>query len=100
MKPDSFNEVIGGKRYRTAASTLIASDAYFDGSNWERHGRNTFLYRTKNGGYFKVNQTRWQGERDSLTPLNPDEAETLFEELPEKEMDFEDAFPGVTVVDA
>jgi len=50
MKPDSFNEVIGGKRYRTAASTLIASDAYFDGSNWERHGRNTFLYRTKNGG--------------------------------------------------
>ena len=39
--------VIGGKRYNTQTATVIASDEYWDGSNYERRGTNTHLYRTK-----------------------------------------------------
>ena len=100
MKSRSFNEVIDGKRYRTDTATLIASDAYWDGSNWERRGRNTYLYKTPKESYFVVRQTCWQGERDSLEPVTQDEATGLWEQLPEREMDFADAFPGVEIEDA
>ena len=100
MKPIKMNQVIGGKRYRTETSTFIASDAYWDGHNYERRGRNTFLFRTPNGSYFAQHQTQWQGEVDSLEPLSKEEAITLFESLQEKEVDFAEAFPGVKVEDA
>ena len=100
MQPIKMNVVIGGKRYRTETATLIASDAYWDGHNWERHGRNTFLFRTPGGNYFAQYQTCWQGERDHLEPLTKEEAIGLYEDLPEQEEDFEEAFPGVKVVDA
>jgi hypothetical protein len=100
MQPRSFNEVIDGKRYRTETATLIASDAYWDGSNWERSGRNTYLYRTPKGSFFVVRQTCWQGERDTLKPVTQDEATGWWEILPEHEMDFVDAFPGVEIEDA
>jgi len=51
MESGDWNEVIGGKRYNTATAKLIASDAYWDGHNWERRGRNTFMLRTKKGNY-------------------------------------------------
>lgn len=100
MRPRMMNVVIGGKRYRTETATLLAHDAYWDGHNWERHGRNTFLFRTPKGSYFAQRQTCWQGEIDRLEPLTQEEAIRLFEELPEKEVDFEEAFPGVAVEDA
>lgn len=100
MQPRNMNEVIGRKRYVTEKATLIASDAYWDGSNFERHGRNTFLFKTERGNYFAQYQTCWQGERDRLKPLELDEAIKLFEELPEKEIDFEKAFPGVEIEEA
>lgn len=52
MKPLPMEAIIGGKRYRTETATLIASDAYWDGHNWERAGTNTFLFRTARGNYF------------------------------------------------
>jgi hypothetical protein len=100
MEAGAWNEVIGGKRYNTATADLIASDAYWDGHNWERRGRNTFLFMTKKGNYFRVTRTQWQGEKDSLVPLSQDEAIQLWEQLPEHEIPFEEAFPGVTVEDA
>lgn len=95
-----MEEVIGQKRYRTEAATLLASDAYWDGHNYERSGRNTFLFRTPRGNYFSQHQTCWQGERDRIEPLDKSAAIRMFESLPEKEMDFADAFPGTEVVDA
>jgi hypothetical protein len=65
MKPRDMRAVIGRKVYDTATATLIADNAYWDGHNFERHGRNTFLYRAKNGGYFAVYLTCWQGEQES-----------------------------------
>lgn len=100
MHPMEMNQVIAGKRYRTETATLLASDAYWDGHNFERRGRNTFLFRTPRGNYFAQHQTQWQGELDRLEVLTREEAFNLFESLHEKEMDFAVAFPDVKVEDA
>ncbi len=100
MEAGEWNEVIGRKRYSTATATLIADDAYWDGHNWERRGRNRFLFRTPNGNHFIVYRTQWQGEISRMEALTQDDALTLWEELSEKHVEFETAFPGVEVVDA
>lgn len=99
--PESFTAIIDRKRYSVATATLIAHDAYWDGHNFERSGRNTFLYRTPNGAYFEVTLTQWQGERDALTPLTQDDAIADYEHnLTEHEVSYSEAFPGVEVIDA
>lgn len=102
MKPkESFTRIIGRKRYSTNTAVLLAGDDFWDGHNWERQGRNTWLYRTPNGSYFQVTATCWQGEQDSLTPLTQEEAISLYEtELTEHRINYALAFPGVEVVDA
>ena len=101
MEPKEFTKIINQKRYSTLTAKLIASDAYWDGHNWERQGRNTYLYRTKKGSYFLVRQTRWQGERDVLEPISQDEACSLYEgNLITHEVSYEAAFPGLIVEDA
>ena len=100
MRVQKMNQVIGGKRYNTETAEVIASDAYWDGHNFERQGRNTYLFKTPKGNYFAQHLACWQGERDTLQPLTLDAAIELFETLPEKEMDLEKAFPGVKVEDA
>ena len=99
--PTEFVRVVDRTRYDVSKSQLIASDCYWDGSNFERHGRNTFLYRTPGGRYFTVSLTQWQGERDTLTPVDLEEAIRLYEQdLPEHEEDYAKAFPGVEVEEA
>ena len=79
MKPPAnFVRIVDRKRYDVQTATLIAHDAYWDGHNFERHGRNTFLYRTPKGAFFVVTLTRWQGERDTLEPVSEDEAIHLY----------------------
>ena len=98
--PTDFVRVVGGVRYDASKATLIAHDVYWDGNNMERHGRNTWLYRTPKGRYFSVTRTQWQGERDSLTPVTEEEARAMYERLPEHAEEYEEAFPGATVEDA
>jgi hypothetical protein len=99
--PKDFTQIINRTRYSVKTATLIASDAYWDGHNFERSGRNEFLYRTPNGAYFTVNLTCWQGECDTLIPISQNEAIQLFEtSLTEHEVEYQDAFPGVEVKDA
>ena len=101
MHPSKMTRIIDRKKYSTETATLIASDEYWDGSNFERSGRNCFLYRTPNDAYFTVNLTQWQGERDTLTPITQDEAIDLFENsLTEHEVKYSEAFPDVTVAEA
>ena len=100
MKPRTKIQIIGRKRYSTETAVLLAGDDWHDGHNFERSGRNTFLYRTPRGGYFATYLTCWQGEQDSLAPLTIDEAVELFETLTERRATFEEAFPGVTVEEA
>jgi hypothetical protein len=99
--PTRFTKIIDRKRYSTQTATLIADDAYWDGHNHERRGRNTFLYRTPGGRYFTVNLTQWQGEQDTLTPVDLDEAIRLYEgPLSEHAVSYRAAFPNVIVEDA
>lgn len=99
--PSKMTRIIDRKRYSTQTATLLASDAYWDGHNFERHGRNTFLYRTPRGRFFTVTLTQWQGEQDTLSPVSLDDAVELFETtLTEHELNHAEAFPSVTVEDA
>jgi hypothetical protein len=99
--PQNFTRIIDRKKYSTETATLIADDVYWDGHNMERHGRNTFLYRTPNGAFFTVTLTEWQGEKDSLTPVTQGEAIELYEgSLSEHHVEYSEAFPDVKVEDA
>jgi hypothetical protein len=107
--------VVEGKRYRTAAATLLASGPAWDerlgddprrllevrvggldlsaivgGRGWERLGWQAFLFRTQKGNYFVQFQSTWPGERDRLLPLGLDEAMRLYGELPDKKTSFEE----------
>jgi len=93
--------VVGGKRYNTETATLLAGDDYWDGHNWERSGRNSFLFRTPKGAYFVQRRSQWQGESDGATEvLTHDEAMAIYDSMRERRVEFEEAFPGVTVEDA
>jgi len=99
--PESFSKIVNRKRYSVKTATLVAGDDYWDGHNFERQGRNTFLYRTPNGAYFTVTLTQWQGEQDSLEPVSLEEAISLYEgPLSEHELSYQGAFPDVEVLDA
>jgi len=87
-----MKQIINRKVYDTKTATLIASDRYWDGSNFERSGRNTYLYKTAKGNFFSYHTTQWQGERDSIEALTVDEAKDLYEKLPEHDLNFEAAF--------
>ena len=101
QEPTKFSRIVDRKRYDVETATLITADDYWDGHNYERHGRQTFLYRTPKGAFFTVTRTQWQGEQDTLTPIAEGEAIELYEgQLTEHRVDYADAFPGVTVEDA
>lgn len=97
MKPDqSMSRVVNGQRYTVRTAKLLASDCYWDGRNFERHGRNVYLYRTRGGAYFTVTLSQWQGERDLLEPVSREAAIELYEqELTEHEVEYEQAFDAV-----
>ena len=102
MKPPTkFNKIVDRKKYSVQTATLIAGDDYWDGHNWERSGRNEFLYRTPKGAFFTVNLTQWQGEQDTLNPITLDEAIELYEgQLSEHYVSYAEAFPNVKVDEA
>ena len=102
MKPPTdFVRIVDRTRYDVSKSTLLAGDDYWDGHNFERRGTNRFLYRTPNGRYFTVRLTQWQGEQDTLEPVDIDTAIEEYEEhLPEHYVDYAAAFPDVEVLEA
>ena len=103
MNPAHLTQVINGRRYDTEKATLLCSDAWWDGSNHERSGRNRFLYKTGKGNFFMELLTQWQEEHEHLEELNQAEAVKFFEECAEHgttEMAWELAFPDLTVEDA
>lgn len=87
-----MNVIVEGKRYRTETATLIAGNDYWDGHNFERNNRNTFLLRTPKGNFFIQHQTRWQGEQDYIRPVTVEEAKELYESLTEQRLSYAEAF--------
>ena len=100
MKPKTIIEIVKRKRYNTDTALLLAGDDFWDGHNWERQGRNTFLYRTKKGLYFTAHLSSAPGETDSIKPQTLDEAVSWYEKLPRRRVEFSDAFPGVEIEEA
>lgn len=99
--PEKFVRIVNRVRYDVSKSTLLAGDDYWDGHNWERRGRNRFLYKTPTGRYCVVTRTMWQGEEDTLEPVTLDEAISLFEgPLTNHRVTYAAAFPDVEVQDA
>ncbi|MCK5572822.1 MAG: hypothetical protein KAJ12_08670, partial [Bacteroidetes bacterium] len=94
-----MKSVINGKRYNTETATLIASSRGDDGGAYSS-GRSAELYRTAKGAYFLAVETQWVGEDDGISALDTEEAVERFDNLRDKAMDFEEAFPGVEVEDA
>lgn len=93
--------VVEGIRYDTEKAYLLASDEVWDGTGHDRTGRNTFLFRSiQTGRFFQVLVTIWEWERDALIPITRDQALRLYEALPKKEVDFEESFPEVQIVEA
>lgn len=86
--------IVSGKRYNTETATVLASNAYWDGHNFERGGTNCHLYRTTKGAYFAGYSTQWQGNRPRIEVLTLAEAQRLYEQLPEHDIEYEEAFPG------
>jgi hypothetical protein len=87
-----MKQIIDGKLYDTDKADLVASDRFWDGSNWERNGRNTYLYKTAKGNFFAYHTTQWQGERNTIEALTVEQAKELYERLPEAEMEYAEAF--------
>lgn len=85
-------KTIDGIKFDSEKATCIASNEYWDGHNWERRGRNLHVYKTKNGRYFSVGRTQWQGEHDTLESLTKEQAKALYESLPEQHVSWEEAF--------
>lgn len=87
-----MQKIIGGKLYDTDTAHEVASNRYWDGKNWDRSGRNTYLYKTKKGNFFVHNTTLWQGELDDIKELSLIEAKNYYEELSVYAMTWEEAF--------
>ena len=101
MKPTPMRETHGLLAYDTEKAELLAGDDWWDGHNYERRGRNRFLYRTPNGRYFLQLRTCHQGERDRLEPLTEAEALAAYTEiLTERRVGFTEAFPNTEVQEA
>ena len=86
--------------YDTEKSEIIASDAYWDGKNWERKGTNTFLFKTAKGRFFKQFLSANPQEPSYLKPLSESEALTLYSNLKVKTVKFNEAFPNIELQDA
>ena len=96
MQPLRMTAFIGGKRYSTDKSTLLAHDAYWDGKSEDRDGKNEFLFRTEKGDYFvqhRVNTAScFDAAHDWVEPVTETDAVMLYWELPERPVEFERAF--------
>ena len=87
-----MKQIINGLKYDTEVADLVASNRYWDGQNWSRDGRNTYLYKTMNGRYFLLHTSQWQGERNHIEPVGLNKAKHYYEEMPEHTMSYAEAF--------
>lgn len=84
QKDNLMKKVINGKLYNTDTATIL--------SRQKSTGRESYLYRTPRGAFFRHTETIWEGERDSIIPLTAEEAKELFELFDDPRMSWEEAF--------
>ncbi len=95
MRPMRMTAIIGGKRYNTDKSVLIADSVSPERG---RPDQVDFLFRSDAGDYFVQHRVYaedcYSGARDWVQPLAAMDAVMLYWELPEKLLEFEAAFPS------
>ncbi len=86
-----------GNVYDTEKAVLIASEVP---CGFERGSR--FLYRTDKGEFFHhiVGPLSLCGSSERIEPLTEEQALQEYNQLPDRELGFEDAFPNMTFEDA
>jgi len=100
MELKHVRQIINKQSYDTRTATLLTSDVYWDGHNFERSNRNRWLLRSPGGAYLLRTQTQWQGERDTLEIIDAEQAIQLYERpLSEHEVSYQEAFPDVQVTE-
>ena len=86
LKPGWMSRV-----FHLETATLLACDAHWNGTNWERAEKFSFLYRSKRGKFFVLHDVQsWSIATDG-------EARRLFRELPEKLVSAERAFEPIII---
>ncbi len=100
MGPLRMTALIGGKRYSTDTSTLLAQGDYTGGPEWVPQEKRTFLFRTKDGRFFAQHRAHpstqnVHNERYWVEPLAEIEAIPMYWELDEKSADFDTAFASI-----
>ncbi|MGZ4903800.1 MAG: hypothetical protein ACXV6K_03660 [Halobacteriota archaeon] len=93
----TFNGIV----YDTERALLLARNEHTFCIESKARGRTDVdLYRTSRGLYFIYSVTRYVfGERLSnqeLTPISLDEAIAVYNEMTDRRLDFDDAFPTCT----
>ena len=86
-----MERIIEGMRYDTATAKLLADDEFSDGTNRLTRGRARALYLTDKGRYFVTTKTQWQGERDTVEPIEAEEARRTFEGMPNQHETYAEA---------
>ncbi len=77
--------------FHLETASLIACDALWHGTNWQRGDKFSFLYRSKRGNYFVLHDVQnWSIATDA-------EARQLFLKLPEKLVSEKEAFAPITI---
>jgi hypothetical protein len=96
-------EIVRGIRYQVADAALIAHDGKYDivtGDCDRPPGCAMFLFRGINGHFFTLRLTDWQDETDTIEPCSIGDAMTIYRDLKEKVLTWEEAFPEVKVQEA
>ena len=78
MRTD-IRQIIAGKTYNTKTATLICSNEYWDGSNFERGGSNIHMYKSPKGKFFFGHSSMWEGSRPYIELVNESGAKEFYE---------------------
>lgn len=100
MEIRELEVIVAGKRYVTAASTLVARERWPDEGDDDSGLATTLLFRTTKGNYFRQIQSHNEILRDQIEPILRDEAIQQFLAMPVKLVKREEAFPDLEIEDA
>lgn len=81
-----LNRIVKGHRYDTSISLLLATN--------EKSSTQitTYLFRTKRGLFYFVRKFQTGSKKPQLVPIDKSKAIELYKELPQKFLEFEEAF--------
>ncbi len=96
-----MKQAFHGEIYDTANALLLARQESAAGVEALKDRRVYDLYRTLSGSYFKYETTTSMfvdDEQPEIIPVSPQEALSLYRDLDERLLPFEDAFPAACLM--